>query len=195
MNDPSGDATRLNQTLARAAQGDEESWRQIVLLYTDRVYGLIYRQCRDQDLAAEITQATFVQVVQRLGDYREQGRFEPWLFRIAINRLRDEMRRRRRQARPMAMQPQEEDKPYIQQVSSEPDPLQKLSQAELIHQLTQAMDQLGEADRQILHLRHTAGLSFAQIAQTLNQPLGTVLARGHRALSKLRKLMTRDDDA
>jgi RNA polymerase sigma factor (sigma-70 family) len=118
MNEPQGDLSSLNVTLAQAAQGDEESWRQIVHLYTDRVYGLIYRQCHDQDLAAEITQATFVQVVQRLGDYHEQGRFEPWLFRIAINRLRDEMRRRRRQARPMAMQPQEEDKPYIQQTSS-----------------------------------------------------------------------------
>lgn len=193
MNDSSGDATSLNQTLAQAAQGDEESWRQIVLLYTDRVYGLIYRQCRDQDLAAEITQATFVQVVQRLGQYHEQGRFEPWLFRIAMNRLRDEMRRRRRQARPMDMQPQEEGRPYIQQVSSEPDPLEKLSQAELVQQLTQAMSKLGDADREILHLRHTAGLSFVQIAQTLGQPLGTVLARGHRALAKLRKIMTQPD--
>jgi RNA polymerase sigma-70 factor (ECF subfamily) len=194
MNDPSGDATRLNQTLAQAAQGDEESWRQIVLLYTDRVYGLIYRQCRDQDLAAEITQATFVQVVQRLGHYHEQGRFEPWLFRIAINRLRDEMRRRQRQARPMDMQPQEEGRPYIQQASPEPDPLERLSQAEQIHLLSQAMNQLGDADREILHLRHTAGLSFAQIAQTLGQPLGTVLARGHRALGKLRKIMTQADE-
>jgi RNA polymerase sigma-70 factor (ECF subfamily) len=195
MNDSSGDATSLNQTLAQAAQGDEESWRQIVLLYTDRVYGLIYRQCRDQDLAAEITQATFVQVVQRLGQYHEQGRFEPWLFRIAMNRLRDEMRRRRRQARPMDMQPQEEGRPYIQQASPELDPLDRLSQAEQIHLLGQAMNKLGDADREILHLRHTAGLSFAQIAQMLGQPLGTVLARGHRALGKLRKIMTQDKES
>ena len=46
-----------------------------------------------------------------------------------------------------------------------------------------------EADQEVLHLRHTAGLSFAEIAETLEQPLGTVLARGHRALNKLRKLM------
>ena len=46
-----------------------------------------------------------------------------------------------------------------------------------------------EADQQILYLRHTAGLSFNQIAETLEEPLGTVLARGHRALAKLKKLL------
>jgi RNA polymerase sigma-70 factor (ECF subfamily) len=52
-----------------------------------------------------------------------------------------------------------------------------------------AVEQLSESDREIVYLRHTAGLTFAQIAETLEQPIGTVLARGHRALAKLRKLL------
>ena len=60
--------------------------------------------------------------------------------------------------------------------------------------LKQAIETLPEADREVLHLRHTAGLSFAQIAETLDQPLGTVLARGHRALGKLKKRMNPQAD-
>lgn len=194
MHQAQGDVTpltpRLDQTLARAAQGDPDAWRMIVNEYTGRVYGLIVHQCRDPDLAMEITQATFVQIVERLGGYQEQGRFEPWLFRIAMNRLRDEMRRRKRQAKPTDMGPEMDSSPLAMPVKDQQSPLDRLTLAEEVQQLQAAMMELGEADREILHLRHTVGLSFAQIAQTLNEPLGTVLARGHRALAKLRKMMS-----
>lgn len=197
MSEPTGQNTSLNDTLARAAQGQQEAWRDIVTAYSGRVYGLLVKQCRDPDLAAEITQATFVQIVQKLGDYNELGRFEPWLFRIAMNRLRDEMRRRKRQAKPTDMGPgtsDNQDSPKTQFATKDPGPLEQITHAEEIQQLQQAMTQLGEADQKILYLRHTAGLSFQQIAQTLEQPLGTVLARGHRALAKLKKIMTDQDD-
>ena len=68
-------------------------------------------------------------------------------------------------------------------------PAELVSQGEEIEILKSAVAELNEADREILYLRHTAGLSFAEIATSLGQPLGTVLARGHRALGKLRKLL------
>ncbi len=83
----------LEETLQRAAAGDEAAWREIVEAYTPRVFGLIRAQCGSVDLAEEITQSTFCTVVERIGRYAEVGRFESWLFRIAMNRLRDEMRR------------------------------------------------------------------------------------------------------
>ncbi len=201
------ESSALDQTLAAAAAGDGPAWAELVRLYTGRVYGLIYKQCRDSDLAEEITQETFVKVVQKLtaqDGYREQGKFEPWLFRIAMNNLRDEMRRRGRQARPMDMSPGATAGSSSDQASGwaaaepgviaggpwQPDaPLEQLSRAEQVDQLRQAIATLPDADQEVLHLRHTAGLSFAQIAEALDQPLGTVLARGHRALGKLKKLM------
>lgn len=192
----------LERTLQQAVEGEPQAWRQLVQWYTPRLFSLLVRQCGDRDLAEEITQATFVQVVTHLGRYAERGRFEPWLFRIAMNRLRDEMRRRRRHAATMDMTPgaesgsAEQDSAWgaaqhevTARSSTAEDPLEQVSRQELIARLREAVEQLSEADRQIVYLRHTAGLSFAQIAQTLDQPLGTVLARGHRALSKLRKLL------
>jgi RNA polymerase sigma-70 factor (ECF subfamily) len=195
----------LSQTLRAAASGDGDAWRRLVNAYSGRVYGLLVKQCGDRELAEELTQATFVKVVEKLTDaagYDERGRFEPWLFRIAMNKLRDEARRRKRQARPTDMGPGadrgESANPTAPlraeagQGGAGERPVDVLDRAEQIQQLRRAIAELPEADQEVLHLRHTAGLSFAQIAESLEQPLGTVLARGHRALGKLKKKMLTD---
>jgi RNA polymerase sigma-70 factor (ECF subfamily) len=188
---------KLRNTLRDAAGGDAEAWRQLVSAYTPRLYGLLVKQCGDRELAEEITQATFVRIVSKLEGYEEQGRFEPWLFRIAMNRLRDEMRRRKRQAKPMSglagPDGAAEDPMATMAADGEDAPLDRMQRDEQIVQLRRAIAQLPEADQRILQLRHVGGLSFAQIAETLEQPLGTVLARGHRAIGKLRKLMEADE--
>lgn len=189
--DDSLDERSLPEVLRRAAEGDQQAWRQLVEAYSGRVFALIRAQCGDSELSEEIAQSTFCTVASKLGDYVEHGRFEPWLFRIAMNRLRDEMRRRRRQAIPV-----------------EGGTLASLAGGEEIAEpvddgasdaLREAMERLSEADRRVIHLRHVAGLGFRQIAEILDQPLGTVLARQHRALKKLRALLSHlepgpDDD-
>jgi len=175
----------------------------LVETYSGRVFSWIVRQCGDRELAEEITQQTFVSVVSKMDQYKEQGKFESWLFRIAMNALRDEMRRRGRQARPMATTGAEDeadpwsvaqDQILALGPTPEPDPLEGLEHAEQLERLRKAVASLPEADRQILHLRHTAGLSFAQIAESLDKPLGTVLSRARRAITKLRKILSQEDD-
>ena len=175
----------LDQLLRSAGDGDAEAWRGLIEAYAGRVYALIYRRCRDGELAEEITQATFVKVVGKLGEYKELGRFEAWLFRIAINALRDEMRRRKRQAVSVdfGRTPPE----MLGRSSPGSAPGEDLERQERYATLRRAVAELPEADREILELRYTAELTFAQIAQVLEEPLGTVLARGHRALKKLRE--------
>ena len=184
------DKLALQETLGRAAAGDDSAWREIVDAYSHRVFGLIRAQCGNVDLAEEITQSTFCTVVAKLDSYTELGKFEPWLFRIAMNRLRDEMRRRKRQARPV-----EDDVlgGLAGADESVPRPEDADEGSVEIASLREAMQQLSEADRRIIDLRHFAELSFKQIADVLGQPLGTVLARHHRALKKLRGLMGGED--
>lgn len=204
----------LERTLALAAGGDEQAWRRLVAEYGRRVYGLLLRQCGDRDLAEELTQATFVKVAGTLGregGYEERGQFEPWLFRIAINALRDEMRRRGRQARSVDMSPAaqvasgaESDALHAAahqamahraaERAAADDPAARIDRGELVQRLRAAVETLSEPEQRVLHLRHTAGLSFAEIAQTLGEPLGTVLARSHRALGKLRKRLEEVED-
>jgi len=187
----------LERALAAAATGDERAWRWIVDTYARRVFGLLYAQCGEAETCDELTQSTFCTVVAKIGEYSEQGRFEAWLFRIAMNRLRDEMRRRRRHATPV------EHDTLAGLVGGEsgaarggarsgggtghPVDTEGFGDADDVHALREAMARLPDADRRVLHLRHAAGMSFKGIAEFLDQPLGTVLARHHRALRKLRE--------
>ncbi len=179
----SPDRLVLQNTLRSAAAGDELAWRDIVNTYSPRVFGLIRAQCNNTELAEEITQSTFCTIVAKIGGYAELGKFEPWLFRIAMNRLRDEMRRRKRQARSV----EDQALTALAGAAKAPDP-DAVESSEL-QALRAAIGQLSDADQRIIHLRHYGELSFKQIAEILEQPLGTVLARQHRALKKLAELL------
>lgn len=172
--------------LRKAAEGDESAWREMVEAYSPRVFSLIRAQCGNADLAEEITQSSFVTIAAKIGQYDELGKFEQWLFRIAMNRLRDEMRRRKRQANPV------EHETLTALIGAGKGEAEGVDPA-LIQSLLEAMAQLSDSDQRIIYLRYCGELSFKQIAEMLNEPLGTVLARQHRALEKLRKLMGRQD--
>jgi RNA polymerase sigma-70 factor, ECF subfamily len=191
----------LPALLHAAGMGDDRAWRRIIDLYARRVYALARSRLgvNKHELAEEITQSVFATVATKLGregtdtgeaGYAEQGKFESWLFRIAMNRIRDEVRRSRRQAEPA-------DPSTFGSVAAKGDPTEAGAQGsgapDQLHSLRRAMEKLSEADREIVELRHHAGLSFKQMADLLSEPIGTLLARHHRALKKLRDLLTTGD--
>ena len=166
-----------------AGDGDEAAWRTLVEAYSPRVFALIRAQCRDEELAEEITQSTFCTIATKLAGYDEVGRFESWLMRIAMNRLRDEMRRRKRHARPAS-------ESTLVGLAGEVDPPDRADDHGLPKgDLRTAIERLPDADREILYLRHVGGLSFKQLAEALETPMGTLLARHHRALKKVREML------
>lgn len=210
----------LPRLLQSAAAGDEDAWRAIVHLYARRVYALARsrlggrtgagsgaqpgssasRRIRASspdgmfvqglDIAEEVTQSVFVTVASKLasGEYTEQGRFESWLFRVAMNRIRDEVRRSRRQAAPT-------DPDALDASAAPADSGTQVTGEEELAALRLAMSRLAEQDREIIELRHHAGMSFRRMAELLAEPLGTLLARHHRALRKLKELISGDSDA
>ena len=186
---PSG----FQDILRRAGEGDEQAWNEVVETYGSRVYALLFSRCRNAELAEELTQSTFCTVVTKLSAYDEQGKFEPWLFRIAMNRLRDEMRRRGRHAVNVANDTLSgmETSPRVPSGTTGGGQ----EQLELSQALREAVASLPEADQEILHLRHVSGLSFKQIAEVLQQPLGTVLARHFRAFKRLKEMLGVEEDA
>ena len=169
--------------LARATAGDAAAWRVVVERFGPRVFAFLRSHTHDPELAEEITQSVFCTVARKLADYVEQGRFESWLFRIALNRLRDEMRRRKRQARPMDAEVLGDVGPAAR--------AEERASAEELAALRDAMQQLSEPDRLVIDLRHQGGMGFQQMADLLEEPLGTLLARHHRALRKLKALIQR----
>lgn len=170
----------LADLLSRAALGDERAWISIVERYSRRVYAVAKSHCGKPELAEEITQSVFVTIAQKLkgGAYHEEGRFESWLFRVAMNRIRDEVRRMRRHAVPVD--------PESLGAMAAPEPR---TGDDRVGALRSAVSELSDADREVILLRHHAELSFNQISELLEEPLGTLLARHHRALKKLKAMM------
>jgi RNA polymerase sigma-70 factor (ECF subfamily) len=177
------DPVELQERLRRAATGDSAAWRAIVAEYAPRLFGLLRSHCHDDELAEEIAQSTLCTLAAKIGEYVESGRFESWLFRIAMNRLRDEMRRRVRHARTMDAEPMQSVAGPAARGAG------RVAGAELREQLARAMARLPEADREIIELRHTGGMSFKALSDYYSEPVGTLLARHHRALRKLRTLL------
>ncbi len=168
--------------LVQAARGDERAWRDLVNLYARRIFALARSRVRGDELAEEITQSVFATVASKLGhgEYAEEGKFEAWLFRVAMNRIRDEARRARRQARTS------QSDAFDSIIADAPQPDDASPE---IVRLRLAMSELSDTDRDIIELRHHGGLSFKQLAEMLNEPVGTLLARHHRALKKLKELL------
>lgn len=175
------DPDDLQSRLMRASQGDSDAWRAIVREFAPRIHGLVRSNCKDAELAEEITQSTFCTVAAKLGDYVESGRFEAWIFRIAMNRLRDEMRRRARHARNAGDDAMADRAGAGTGVGG--------GGEELRESLRRAMSRLSDADREVIDLRHLGGMSFKALAEYFEEPIGTLLARHHRALRKLRAIL------
>jgi RNA polymerase sigma-70 factor (ECF subfamily) len=180
----------LQSLLADASRGGaraEGAWVQLLDRYARRVFAMARAHVRDDCTAEEIAQSVFATIATTLsrGTYTEQGRFESWLFRVTMNRVRDEARRRKRHARPTDPSTLTD----LRLAGQEPAARAGIADSGEVDRLRDALDELNDADRQVVELRHHGALSFQQIADALDEPLGTVLARHHRALKKLRTIM------
>lgn len=163
-------------------------------MYARRVFAMARSRLHDDELAEEVTQSVFVTVATKLGQdrtggaagYDEQGRFEPWLFRITMNRVRDLCRKRSRHATPTAPE-------HFTTIGADNDEHDGRDETHAQNdRLRGALARLSDRDREIIELRHHGQLSFKQIAEISGDPIGTLLARHHRALKKLRDLMEND---
>jgi len=178
----------LEDVLRRAARRDPEALETLVDLYSPRVYGLLYRLCGSRDAAEELLQETFLRVVRTIDRYEHTGKFEAWLFRIAANLARDRARQGRRRGSMASLDesPVDAELSSPDRMSTDAEPQRRLMQKEACDRLLECLERLTHPEREILYLRHFSGLSFQKIAEILEVPLGTALARAHRALKRLR---------
>lgn len=181
----------LDELLDRARRREIAALDEIIERYSPRIYGLLYRLTGSPEVAEDYLQETFLRVVRTIERYEHVGRFEAWLFRIAANLARDHARQRRRNRTVASLSAADEADDALAALgpTSNAAPGERFEAQEQSAQLAAAMARLPEADREILLLRHYSELSFREIAELLDVPLGTALARAHRALQKLRTLM------
>lgn len=184
--------------ITRAQQHDTAALDALVDAYSPRLYGFLYRLTSRRHDAEDLVQEVFVRLVRTIGGYQHNGKFEAWLFRIAANLARDRVRKITRTPASTSLDsPAADGGPgpddwMPTETGSAALPGNRLEQAEVSDSLQAALAKLPPAEREVIMLRHYSDLSFAEIADLMGTPLGTALARSHRALQKLREMMEGD---
>ena len=182
---PDSDAMLVQRTLA----GEQKAFEMLVIKYQRRVERLIGRMVRDVDLVPDIAQETFIRAYRALGQFRGDAQFYTWLYRIAVNTAKKQLLELKRD--PLIFQSQmksgDDDETSSSErelnsgVADEATPEALLASKEIAQAVIAAMDDLPEELRMAITLREIEGLSYEEVAQALECPIGTVRSRIFRA--------------
>ncbi len=174
-------------------QGDSAAMERLILKYQNRIYNIILKICADHDDAAELTQETFVKVIENIDNFQGRSSFYTWAFRIAVNLTLNYCQRNARfgfsslDAEQVRYNSQQATvlKEFLSDDSS-PDPVAMAENRELCEIAVESLKKLDDAQRAVVVLRDIEGMSYAQIANVLDIELGTVRSRLRRGRKKLR---------
>lgn len=167
--------------------GQQHRFAELVGQYQGPIVNYVYRMLGNYDDAVDLSQDVFLKAYSALASYRPQYPFPAWLFRIARNAAIDEIRRRRLTTVPLDAPLETEEGSVGRQVAGEaPGPEELFLEGEFKARLEAAVARLPEKYREPLVLRHAADMSYEEIADALELPLGTVKTRIFRAREALR---------
>lgn len=171
--------------VARVRSGDQDAFRELVHRHGDRLLNMVLHLVGSREDAEDLVQETLAQAYRAIATYEGRSRFFTWLYRIATNRAISAHRKRR-----LETVQQREAVVWDQQPSSDVnDPGTAAAEADEIRRVRQAIDRLPADRRAVLVLRDIDGLDYAEIAEVLQMPAGTVRSRLHRARLELKELL------
>jgi RNA polymerase sigma-70 factor (ECF subfamily) len=183
-----------DQALIRAYEaGDEKAFEELIGKYKNKVYTTILLIVKDQYLAEDLLQETFIKAVFtiRSGKYNEEGKFLPWISRIAHNIAIDYFRKQKRN--PTQLIDDGTVNLLNQMVFAEENFEAKHMKQETLEKLRQQIEQLPDVQREVLIMRHYMEMTFHEIADATGVSINTALGRMRYALMNLRKKMDQSE--
>jgi RNA polymerase sigma-70 factor (ECF subfamily) len=174
--------------LRSAADGDTHAFEDLLARYRDRVLALVRQRLGTRSLWVEdVTQEVFLQVHRGAARFEGRSSARTWLFALALNVCRDHLRRERR--RWFSNGDQRDDTVLADLPSASLDPLMSMERAERDALIRRATTALSADHRLVLHLRETEEMSYAEMADVLQVPVGTVRSRVHNARATLARAL------
>ena len=180
----------------RCRRGDSAAMERLILKYQNRIYNIILKMCANPDDAAELTQETFVKIIEKIDKFEGRSGFYTWAFRIAVNLTLNYCQRSVRLGyRSLDADDSEHSRQAKAQLKqflsddSSPDPAAVAESRDLCEIVVKALMKLEEAHRAVVVLRDIEGMSYAQIAKVIDVEVGTVKSRLSRARSNLKEIL------
>ena len=177
-------------------QGDLAALDTLIVKYQDRVYNIIYKICSNSDDAAELTQDTFVKVIEKIGDFKFRSALYTWVFRVAVNLTLNFVKRRASigfKSLDETLKSCSEDskstlKSYLHDGGKD-DPVLIAQKKEVGEIVQSALNRLDQQHKAIMLLREVEVLSYAEISEVLDIEVGTVKSRLFRARENLKEIL------
>lgn len=178
-----------NELVQRFMKGDQESLETLIVRHKSRIFSYIMLIVKNQELAEDIFQDTFIKVIKSLkrGKYIENGKFISWVLRIAHNLVIDHFRREKLQG--TISNDSTEVDIFNSQKFSEATVEDQMVYSQILKEVKHLVKELPEDQQQVIHMRHYMGLSFKEIAEQTGVSINTALGRMRYALINMRKLV------
>ena len=176
--------------------GDPSAYNELMKLYRDPLYFMLYEKVSDQEIAKDLTIEALGKAFKKLHLYTPDYTFSTWLFTVARNHCIDYLRKHKLPTVSIEKMMIDEGgrRSSFDVISKDLDPEQKMEKTQRIAILRQIVDQLKPKYRDLVKLRYFKELSYEEIAVTLNLPIGTVKAQLHRSREQLFKIMSGSRD-
>jgi len=172
----------------RVQKGDKRAFDLLVLKYQHKIVNLVMRYVRDPELALDISQEAFIKAYRALPRFRGDSAFYTWMYRIAVNTAKNHLAAQRRRPMDVELDLQDPEQFDLHAKLKETDTPEGLSISnELKETVERAIAALPEDLRTAIVLRELEGMSYEEIAQTMECPVGTVRSRIFRARDAIGK--------
>lgn len=179
--------TSLTELAEDARNGNRSAFNQIVNRLQNDVFRMVYYRVRDRQVTEDLTQDIFMRAFQSINSIREPDRFRGWLFRIALNRVRDYQRRQKFRS----LFKSADENPGFEIIDErhreQPQALDLVIKTDFWHQVGLILDKLSRMEREVFLLRFFDHLDIKEIATILKKTESTVKTHLYRALAKFRK--------
>ena len=188
------------ELVARVQAGDKQAFDLLVLKYQRKIMRLLSRMIRDQAEVEDVAQEAFIKAYRALPQFRGDSAFYTWLYRIAINTARNWLSSNSRRPSTPSSYENEDGETFdeMDNLTDNTTPESELASRQIAQTVNKAIEDLPEDLRTAIVLREIEGMSYEDIAQSMNCPIGTVRSRIFRAreaiATKLRPMMTNSGD-
>ncbi len=179
------------QLVERTQEGDQEAYRVLVERYQGRIFAVAYGLLHNREDAREVTQEAFIKAFRNLSGFRRDSSFYTWLYRITVNLGIDFRRKAYRNRETGNLDETRLGPDIVAPTSPRPlgNPGKSLERKELRERIRAAIDQLPDEQKTVIILREVEGLSYKEIAETMDCAEGTVMSRLFYARKKLQVLL------
>lgn len=183
---------RSAELVARALKGDLEAYDELIQLFQERIYATTYNMTSNHEDAHDLTQEAFIKAYRSLHTFKGQSSFYTWIYRIAVNRTINFLKKRNRRVNLSLndMDANVENNPELVSLISDRTPRRDVNLQELQEKLNEAMQRLSESHRLVVALHDIQGLSHDEISKIVNCNTGTVRSRLFYARQQLQAYLS-----